>query len=148
MTTKQAHTAEPWRLDQLSEYDIGIRADRHGIVATVFSGFAHESGQAAQLANAARIVQCVNAMAGILDPEGAVKMVREALTVALDEIDDNIRHLASDEDEQGWLCRFCDVQVTINSAPGPDLVEHEDDCSLAEARIALAALRGDGVGDE
>lgn len=86
------HTPEPWvvrNVGSRSEPMMNIyaariagREPRHH-VAIVATG---DSPQPMEDANAARIVSCVNALAGIPDPEAAIKAVREALElVALAE---------------------------------------------------------------
>lgn len=82
------HTAEPWRVE--APYRIGHDAGLLPIVAgncgvAMVSDPLYHSKEA----NAARIVACVNAMAGIEDPASTLEMAREAIRKIL-------RHIPAD----------------------------------------------------
>jgi hypothetical protein len=72
MDTKPTHTPEPWhdKEGRLIGSDGNVIA-RLMAPDTIFSSV--------KRADVDRIVACVNAMAGIADPEGAIKVARSAL---------------------------------------------------------------------
>ena len=93
-------TKEPWSLGfttQVKEVDprlgvwwrtpihVGLAPNRGNCFAEVSLGGpgATDHSEGAVKANAARIVACVNALAGIRDPAAAVQAAREALKIAL-----------------------------------------------------------------
>lgn len=84
-TPQPKHTPEPW--DDASQYpgfkSIRIFAKTH-FIATVGNT---DDTKAQTEANAARIVTCVNALAGIPDPAATLKAVREALAITKREVE-------------------------------------------------------------
>lgn len=81
------HTPEPWRIyedmacDNLALGDLQIcDKDKEEIAVVRFN-----SCDSAE--NAARIVACVNAFAGIADPEAAIRAAREALAWAANHVE-------------------------------------------------------------
>lgn len=76
------HTPEPWSADRVTEIGpIGISAGPTHIGEIIGTGDAAEDA-----ANAARIVACVNACAGISDPAATLRSAREAIAWALGEM--------------------------------------------------------------
>ncbi len=70
---KQKHSPEPWRVLRDETY--------HDVIFIGSDGGPFVSGDVEEL-DAARIVQCVNACAGIEDPEGAIEQIKETLRAA------------------------------------------------------------------
>jgi hypothetical protein len=82
------HTKEPWRIDAGPRHYY-IKGDDGQNVALM----AHpdtDNGYPVATAdlNATRIVACVNALAGVAEPEKAIKEAREALKAAESELRD------------------------------------------------------------
>jgi hypothetical protein len=71
------HYPEPWNFIHNSHYYEIQSEDRN--VISVFGNEHHSAGIGACEATAARIVACVNALAGIEDPEAFVKEAKAAL---------------------------------------------------------------------
>ncbi len=88
------HTPEPWSFVEDgggSAFSFEIRADRrdHGGqirgIALVYADNPDDGSPGTEdTANAARIVQCVNACAGLDNPAEAIRAAREALLATLD----------------------------------------------------------------
>jgi hypothetical protein len=77
--TKVEHTPEPWRAVHHNRA-ASILSDSHGPIA----GTEGDSVPVAeQHENANRIIACVNACAGIADPQSAIAAARDALKWAL-----------------------------------------------------------------
>ncbi len=68
-----AHTPEPW----VNEPNTSKVTDYHGDMLTIM--WDRWSGRDINIANAARIVQCVNACAGLDDPGSVLAEVRKVL---------------------------------------------------------------------
>ena len=80
------HTPEPWRYHRNHRTILGDSEERNE-VATVTSFFNYETREyltELQDDNAARIVECVNAMAGIEDP---VEFMREIKQISTDNFE-------------------------------------------------------------
>ena len=76
MATK--HTPEPWRVEEWTCHaPTCIRAG--DVTVADCSGFGRYADET--IPDAARIVQCVNACAGIEDPAAALKMAKDALNL-------------------------------------------------------------------
>lgn len=73
-TPHPAHTPEPW----IVAGDSIVTSDDQFCIATVETDGGYEAPDPA--ANAARIVACVNALAGIQDPAGALQAARDVAT--------------------------------------------------------------------
>ena len=123
MNADTKHTAEPWRKvrsqDRLNPHDIGIARDGiQAVLAECYAEF-HAKGDVRPAeceANAARIVACVNALAG-LNPEAVPALVEAAEAV--------------DGAFTTWLAEY---------ATGPD--EGRALRSITALRAALAAVKG------
>jgi hypothetical protein len=68
---KTQHAPEPWR----NEYGT-ITAAQVGLLKPIVANVTHRRDREA---NAQRIVECVNALAGVADPASAITAAREAL---------------------------------------------------------------------
>lgn len=86
----QSHTPEPWHCKEL----IGVTERGWSLFYTHSHGTKRVDEYNGEFtkANAARIVACVNAMAGIADPsthlralEGAIKAARNALSLVIED---------------------------------------------------------------
>ncbi len=89
MKTEQAtkHTPTPWRYVTHADKRMGdcirggrVRTEDGATVPPAVCTMSKCEGWETQQANAARIVQCVNACEGIEDPASALKQARQALT--------------------------------------------------------------------
>lgn len=81
MITQPKHTPEPWVAEQANgslETAMFISAGEKTICA-LYGDWPDQVGDLEQKANASRIVSCVNALAGIPDPEEFVKAAKELL---------------------------------------------------------------------
>lgn len=77
ITTK--HTAEPWHIDTEHPTEIrGVQGEASTMVAEVRSPYLSEQ----IYPNAARIVACVNACAGVEDPASAIALAKTGLSEA------------------------------------------------------------------
>jgi len=84
------HTPEPWearRADHWGSYRIRP--------AEIWLGASSSMAEDEQAANAARIVKCVNACAGIENPAEAIRAAREALEGALSLTEESARFYGS-----------------------------------------------------
>jgi hypothetical protein len=79
------HTPEPWRIDRTAEDDatpaylIAGNTSKYVVIAHLYPySFYHMNAETAN-ANNKRIVACVNALAGIEDPEAFVKEAKAAM---------------------------------------------------------------------
>lgn len=83
---RNLHTAEPWKARTLTGEQPGMRvyAGRNEI-ATCHYG-SPEVDHAEAQSNAARIVACVNALAGVKDPAGLVRRLRAELSATADHL--------------------------------------------------------------
>lgn len=79
MTTTK-HTAEPWEIYPAPLGVYGIRSDVGGYILHINP---RETGWGEDEANAARIVACVNACAGMEDPAAAIASAKRALERAI-----------------------------------------------------------------
>lgn len=116
MTTPQAHTKEPWKVSNYrpaqiiarnpseSTYEKGDNLFEPLAVVSTGNGFA-------DLANAVRIVQCVNALAGIQDPAAAIAAAREALVTALPHY--KLAALMGDTDSQAIAQKIMDALTLL-----------------------------------
>ena len=83
MTTK--HTPEPWELNPTTE-NRSITS-KNGVIVFCYDVSIPDSAQHIPKANATRIVECVNALAGIENPaEWVEKMNKIAFVLALDDL--------------------------------------------------------------
>jgi len=76
--TELKHTPEPWVFNQ-EEMKIKGSGDYEGrtIIANVSPKMDFSRGMATQCANAARIVECVNALSGVEDPKKWVEEMKD-----------------------------------------------------------------------
>ena len=76
--SEQKHTPEPWRFDSV-EMKIKGFGDLHGraVIANVSAKMDYARGKNTQYANAKRIVECINALAGIENPAEWVRILKE-----------------------------------------------------------------------
>jgi hypothetical protein len=86
--TPPQHTATPWKLQKPSwARDIYIYECGKDITTAIAQVFGHQvdDGEAEAIAHARRIVDCVNACAGMSDPAAEIEAMREALRCIADE---------------------------------------------------------------
>lgn len=78
---RQQHTPEPWKIDnKLGTRIYSTKEDaNHEQLIAILSPLECSPGKATCNANTARIVACVNAMAGIEDPETWMKTTKEVM---------------------------------------------------------------------
>lgn len=79
------HSPEPWEIDEFKGMTLGISASDGD--AVVWCSELVEEGISNQ-ADAHRIVECVNACAGIEDPETTIRRAAEVLRLALERIEE------------------------------------------------------------
>jgi hypothetical protein len=98
---EQKHTPEPWVKDYRGTIghikSIAPRTDRATPTLCRYDLTAPGINETEQHANAERIVQCVNAMSGIDDPEAAMAKVRKALDEARGHVMDPDTQALMDE---------------------------------------------------
>lgn len=76
----QSWTPEPWRLNRIAETSVE-NSDGRGVAATGGFQDGTELAYLANIANARRIVDCVNALEGIRNPAAYIAAMRECEAV-------------------------------------------------------------------
>lgn len=104
MDTEKKHRPEPWVLDDDSPYFTVSDSNGKYIIAGEMDGwmipFATDDGNV----NAARVVACVNACAGMADPAAEIAALRESLADAesrIEQLTDQLRASVDREHELG-----------------------------------------------
>lgn len=121
------HTPEPWTIDRWGH----VSAPSCGAGSKVLCpAFASPSGNHPQAdeaeANTARIVACVNALAGVPHPQEAVKAAREAMVAALGLLDTQRRQaelarpVNIDPIERGPIAMALADAVAMLTPPTPE----------------------------
>lgn len=132
------HTPEPWHLYELSHviYNRDANGKAHGI-ARVYGGD--------KLANARRIVACVNACAG--EPTGALELSSYCEQVDLKvKFFDECQRLKAANDEllaalKGLFDSYCSAMHSEYDYPnGPWTPERDDDAAAIAAQEAIAKV--------
>lgn len=110
--TKTKHTAEPWKRHGVHPHYILAEVDG-GKVATVATTYQSKSCDLE--ANAARIVACINACAGVDDPLEAIQVLRDTRDhlKGIEDIEGNATRLPASE-----INALCDLFRRINRALG------------------------------
>lgn len=125
--TQPKHTPEPWLIGKTTEKGMPIETETDLI--GFFDPWSNLNN--VDLANAARIVSCVNALAGIPNPQAFVEAAGELLrvlwTVELFFKNDSI-------------CSFCAAQVE-----NYEEVKHYEDCIYEEIQSALKQAKEAGI---
>lgn len=117
------HTPEPWTFRE-SDNDILIRRDNPWAAEDAFIAIIPREGDADR-ANAARIVSCVNACAGIADPEAVKDLLEAAALVYQEGFTDS-------------YCGFCDRHAPKDKDGhiiGP--LRHDSECIIEGLGCAL-----------
>lgn len=99
--TDQKHTKEPWKISDDSDYpEATIMTDQKLIAdANIFGA---GSSKKTNMTNAKRIVECVNACAGIENPQDLRKQ--------RDELREAIEYAVDDLKNCDWSCHICGQQ--------------------------------------
>lgn len=78
------HTPEPWKLMPQAKMNVlALREGSHSVVSNCGGYAGSTKSHDENHANAQRIVQCVNAMAGIEEPEKFIKKMAEVIKTGL-----------------------------------------------------------------
>lgn len=129
MTNKAVnHSPEPWRVERTCDGNLAIfarRSTHENPFAVALLGETQRSSEE-MLANAARIVACVNAMSGVPDPEtftATMKDVIRRLRARTCELRNNARRSGS-----AWS----DIQEDIDAADAMLNATQDDEASALD----------------
>lgn len=121
---KQKHTPEPWRINKHSETSVEIADGRTTATCGGYSNNTNPNVHLENAANAARIVSCINALAGIENPAAFVARAADLeRLVELYRQNDDVLHRI-------WKEQQLKIESVANQDYGLAAAHHDNEIEL------------------